>query len=57
MALYDKYYEKENYFGKPYIYLIDFFEKYHCRGTLCDIGAGQGRDSIPLSKIERSRHG
>jgi 2-polyprenyl-3-methyl-5-hydroxy-6-metoxy-1,4-benzoquinol methylase len=51
MATYDKYYKKENYFGSPCPELIAFFEAFPNRGTLCDMGAGQGRDSIPLHKL------
>ncbi len=31
--------------------LILFFKMYPERGKLCDSGAGQGRDSIPISKL------
>ena len=51
MAAYDKYYKKENYFGNSCPELITFFEAFAERGTLCDMGAGQGRDSIPLSEM------
>lgn len=51
MVTYDKYYKKENYFGRPYPSLMEFFKKYPNRGTLCDLGAGQGRDSISLYEM------
>jgi tellurite methyltransferase len=51
MVTYDKHYRKLNYFGNPYEYLMDFFDNQPKRGLLCDLGAGQGRDSIPLSKM------
>lgn len=51
MATYDKHYKEHNYFGKPYSELMDFFRKYPNRGKLVDLGAGQGRDSIPLSEM------
>jgi len=48
MALYDKYYIKQDYFGKPYPELLEFFEGRE-RGSIVDLGAGQGRSSLPLS--------
>jgi len=39
-----------NYFGKPYIGLIEYFRKAK-KGTLVDLGAGQGRDSISLVQM------
>ncbi|MEX1376791.1 MAG: methyltransferase domain-containing protein [Eubacteriales bacterium] len=51
MATYDKYYKDENYFGNPYPELINFFSEYPQRGKLVDLGAGQGRDSVPLSNM------
>ncbi|MBT3319835.1 MAG: methyltransferase domain-containing protein [Clostridia bacterium] len=51
MAAYDKHYVKKEYFGKPYAELIAFFEQYSKRGTLVDLGAGQGRDAAPLAKM------
>lgn len=51
MAGYDKYYQTENLFGKPYPELMDFLSNYPEKGTLLDLGCGQGRDSIPLSKL------
>lgn len=50
MARYDTYYQKEQYFGKPYKGLMDFFQGSQ-RGTLVDLGAGQGRDSLPLADM------
>lgn len=50
MAQYDTYYQDENYFGKPYAGLMDFFRA-SARGTVADLGAGQGRDSIPLASM------
>lgn len=51
MADYDKYYETENLFGKPYAELIEFFNNYDHKGCLIDIGCGQGRDCIPLARL------
>lgn len=47
---YNEYYQEEDLFGKPYAGLMEYFEK-SPRGTLVDLGAGQGRDSVPLSKM------
>lgn len=47
---YNEYYTEKEYFGAPYEALLKFFEKSN-RGTLVDLGAGQGRDSIPISKM------
>ncbi len=51
MADYDKYYETEDLFGDPYPELIDFFKKLDPKGKLIDLGCGQGRDSISLSRL------
>jgi len=51
MATYDKHYQQENYFGNPYPELMSFFRSYPYRGTLADLGAGQGRDSIALQSM------
>jgi tellurite methyltransferase len=48
---YDKYYQAENLFGKPYPELIRFFNKYPKNGKILDLGCGQGRDSIPLARL------
>lgn len=50
-VIYDKYYQTENLFGKPYPELIDFFAKYHKKGKVLDLGCGQGRDAIPLARL------
>ena len=50
MALFDRCYIKEDYFGRPFKELIEFFEGCE-RGSLADLGAGQGRDSIPLYEL------
>lgn len=51
MATYDKHYKKENYFGKPYKELVNFFSKHEPKGSVLDLGCGQGRDSIALAKL------
>lgn len=51
MADYDKYYRTVNLFGEPYAELIYFFKNLNPKGTLIDVGCGQGRDSIALARI------
>lgn len=48
---YDKFYETVNLFGDPYPELIVFFTDYPKRGKVLDLGCGQGRDAIALSRL------
>ncbi len=48
---YDNYYQTEELFGKPYPELIDFYTNINDKGTLLDLGCGQGRDAIPLAML------
>lgn len=48
---YDKYYQKEDYFGKPYEGLVSFFKEYDSENSVLDVGCGQGRDAIALAKL------
>ena len=45
------YTEKPGMFGHPYKELQDYFNGYPSKGTLLDLGCGQGRDSIFLASI------
>ena len=51
MAIYDKYYEQENYFGNAYPELVDYFNGLDKNLKILDVGCGQGRDSIALGKL------
>lgn len=48
---YDKYYQTSNLFGEPYPELVVFFSSFPSRGSLLDLGCGQGRDAIALSRM------
>ncbi len=48
---YDKYYLTENLFGEPYPELIEFFSNFKKKGKVLDLGCGQGRDAIALSRF------
>jgi len=45
------YAEKPGMFGHPYKELQDYFYSYPIKGTLLDLGCGQGRDALFLASI------
>lgn len=50
-SVYDKHYQTENLFGKPFDELIEYYKGFSKRSKLVDIGCGQGRNAIPLAEI------
>lgn len=48
---YDKYYIDRDYFGEPYPGLVEFFRNYESKGTVLDLGCGQGRDTLLLGRL------
>lgn len=48
---YDAYYQTEDLFGEPYPELIAFLSSCAGKGKLLDLGCGQGRDSIAISRL------
>ena len=48
---YDKHYQTEQLFGEPYPELIAYFKTLKRSNKVLDIGCGQGRDAIAISRI------
>ncbi|MFK7920688.1 MAG: class I SAM-dependent methyltransferase [Bacteroidia bacterium] len=46
---YDDYYQSPALFGNPYEQLLAFYREFPLRGTLLDVGCGQGRDALVLA--------
>ena len=51
MPEYNKYYQKTDYFGKPYPELIEFISHFDRTNKIIDLGCGQGRDVIALARM------
>ena len=51
MADYDKYYQTPDLFGSPFTPLLDFFQKQKPKGKVLDLGCGQGRNAIAISRL------
>jgi SAM-dependent methyltransferase len=50
-SIYNRDYIKENYFGEPYPVFQQFFRNYEPKGTVLDIGCGQGRNALFLGRL------
>ncbi|MBK8903340.1 MAG: class I SAM-dependent methyltransferase [Anaerolineaceae bacterium] len=50
MSVYDKHYQQENLFGKPYPEFVAFMAAWEPKGTVLDVGCGQGRDALFLAQ-------
>jgi tellurite methyltransferase len=47
----ETYAKKVEMFGHPYLEFQDYFNKYPVKGTVLDLGCGQGRDSLFLASM------
>jgi trans-aconitate methyltransferase len=51
MPEYNKYYQKRDYFGKPYPELLEYIDRFDRNNKIIDLGCGQGRDVIALGRM------
>jgi trans-aconitate methyltransferase len=51
MPEYNKYYQKRDYFGKPYPELLEYMDRFDRINKIIDLGSGQGRDVIALGRM------
>lgn len=51
MNRYDKHYEQENLFGRPYPQFVTFMREWEPKGSVLDVGCGQGRDALFLAEL------
>ena len=51
MSVYDKHYQQENLFGQPYPEFVTFMREWEPKGTVLDVGCGQGRDALFLAEL------
>ena len=51
MSSYDKQYQQENLFGRPYPQFVTFMREWEPKGSVLDVGCGQGRDVLFLAEL------
>ena len=51
MSNYDKHYQQENLFGRPYPQFVTFMRSWEPKGSVLDVGCGQGRDALFLAEL------
>ena len=51
MSSYDKHYQQENLFGQPYPEFVTFMRDWEPKGSVLDVGCGQGRDALFLAEL------
>lgn len=51
MAIYNKYYAEENYFGKSYPELVSYINEFGRECKILDLGCGQGRDVLSFGRL------
>jgi 2-polyprenyl-3-methyl-5-hydroxy-6-metoxy-1,4-benzoquinol methylase len=51
MSRYDKHYQQENLFGRPYSEFVAFMRNWEPKGSVLDVGCGQGRDALFMAEL------